>query len=410
MGGASRSSFLCNNAMNTKEFRDQLLAEYANIMNFWIGKMEDHEYGGFYGGRDKEGDLIPNAEKGAILNARILWAFSCAARLFGRPEYKEGANRAFCYLRDFFYDKKNGGFYWSLDAKGAPVDTKKQAYAQGFCIYGLSEYYRLTQDPQAIDLAYETYHLIETHFRDPNYGGYIEALAADWTPMEDVRLSDKDENTPKSMNTHLHIIEPYANLYRAKPTPELRDSIIHCLDIFTSKIICSVTGHFNLFFGMDWTVMSHIDSYGHDIEGSWLLYEAAEVIDDKEWMEKLKPICKRLTDVTIAEGWDCNSIFYEKVNGKLDTDKHWWPQAEAMVGLADTWRLTGEQSYLDKVFLVWDFIREHIIDRKRGEWLWRTDRNGADVYPDCKAGFWKCPYHNTRALAEVLARVCSYNR
>lgn len=391
--------------MNVREIREQMRAEYANIMCFWISKMEDHEYGGFYGGRDKEGDLEPNAEKGAILNGRILWSFSTAARIFGRPEYKEAANRAYCYLRDFFYDKKNGGFFWSLDSKGQPIDTKKQAYAQGFCIYGLSEYYRMSQDPEALDLAMETYHLIEKHFRDPRYGGYTEALSADWKPMDDVRLSEKDENTPKSMNSHLHIIEPYANLYRAKADEEVRQSIIHCLDIFTEKIIDKKTGHFNLFFDMDWTVMSHIDSYGHDIEGAWLLYEAAEVINDKEWMEKLKPICKRLTDVTLAEGWDGNSIFYEKVNGHLDTDKHWWPQAEAMVGLTDTWRLTGDQSYLDKMALVWDFIRQHIIDTKRGEWLWRTNREGQDVYKDVKAGFWKCPYHNSRALIEVLTRL-----
>ncbi len=380
-------------------------AEYANIMSFWISKMEDHEYGGFYGGRDKEGDLEPNAEKGAILNGRILWSFSTAARIFGRPEYKEAANRAFCYLRDFFYDKDNGGFFWSLDSKGKPVDTKKQAYAQGFCIYGLSEYYRMSQDHEALDLAMETYHLIEKHFRDPKYGGYTEALSADWKPMDDVRLSEKDENTPKSMNSHLHIIEPYANLYRAKADNELRESIIHCLDIFTDKIIDKKTGHFNLFFDMDWTVMSHIDSYGHDIEGAWLLYEAAEVIGDVQRMEKLKPICKRLTDVTLAEGWDGDSIFYEKVNGHLDTDKHWWPQAEAMVGLTDTWRLTGDNSYLDKMALVWGFIRQHIIDTKKGEWLWRTNREGQDVYKDVKAGFWKCPYHNSRALIEVLTRI-----
>ena len=391
--------------MNLNIAKEQMKAEYANIMNFWIGKMEDHEYGGFYGGRDKDGELIANAEKGAILNARILCAFSAAARIFGKPEYKEAANRAFCYLVDFFYDKKNGGFFWALDAKGNPVDTKKQAYAQGFCIYGLSEYYRQSKDERAIDLAYETYSLIEKHFRDPEFGGYIEALAADWTPMDDVRLSEKDENTPKSMNSHLHIIEPYANLYRAKPSPELRDSIVHCLDIFMNRIIDKSTGHFNLFFDMDWTVMSKIDSYGHDIEGAWLLYEAAEVIEDQNLMAQLRPICKRLTDVTLAEGWDGNSIFYEKVGDKLDTDKHWWPQAEAMVGLTDTWRLTGDADYLDKMLKVWDFITNKLVDRKRGEWLWRTDRDGRDVYNDCKAGFWKCPYHNSRAIIEVLQRL-----
>ncbi len=386
---------------------EQMRAEYASIMGFWIGKMEDHEYGGFYGERDKDGDLVPDATKGAILNARILWSFSSAARNFDRPEYCEAANRAFCYLRDFFHDKKNGGFYWALDAKGNHVDTKKQAYAQGFCIYGLSEYYRLTHDPEAIRLATETYHLIEDHFRDRENGGYIEALAEDWTPMDDVRLSEKDENTPKSMNTHLHIIEPYANLYLAMPTPELKESILHCLDVFTQHIIDPATGHFNLFFDMKWNVMSKIDSYGHDIEGAWLLFEAAEAIKDEEYQEKLRPICKRLVDITIAEGWDGNSIYYEKVNGHLDTDKHWWPQCEAMVGLADAWRLTGDMHYIELMEKVWNFICDKLVDRKRGEWLWRVDKNGRDCYKDTKAGFWKCPYHNSRAIVETIKRIKS---
>ncbi len=222
--------------------------------------------------------------------------------------------------------------------------------------------------------------------------------------MADVRLSEKDENQPKSMNTHLHIIEPYANLYRAKPSPELRKSIEHCLDIFTTKII-NAQGRFSLFFEMDWTCTSHIDSYGHDIEGAWLLYEAAEVIGSKEWMEKLRPMCKHLVDITLAEGWAGDSIFYEKEGAHLDTDKHWWPQAEAMVGLTDTWRLTGDTSYLEKMALVWGFIKDKLVDKKGGEWLWRVDKDGRDAYRDMKAGFWKCPYHNSRAIVEVLHRI-----
>ncbi len=222
--------------------------------------------------------------------------------------------------------------------------------------------------------------------------------------MADVRLSEKDENTPKSMNTHLHILEPYTNLYRANPTPQLRESIEHCIEIFTEKIIDPKTGRFMLFFDMDWTNKSNIDSYGHDIEGAWLLYEAAEVIDNKALMQMLKPIARRLVDITLEEGWDKNSIYYEKVDNHLDTDKHWWPQAEAIVGLADTWRLSGEEKYLELSKTVWNFIVEHIVDKQRGEWLWRVDKDNRAAYTDCKAGFWKCPYHNARASIEVLRR------
>ncbi len=390
--------------MTNEQYKTSLREQYAAIMRYWIDKMQDPQ-GGFYGERDAQDNLVEGAPKGAILNGRILWSFASGALFFQNDEYKQAATRAFNYLKTYFYDKQNGGFYWSLNADGTPLDTKKQAYAQGFCIYGLSEYYRLTKDAEALRLAEETYSLIEKHFRDPKDGGYTEALAADWSPMADVRLSEKDENTPKSMNTHLHILEPYTNLYRANPTPQLRESIEHCIEIFTEKIIDPKTGRFMLFFDMDWTNKSNIDSYGHDIEGAWLLYEAAEVIDNKALMQMLKPIARRLVDITLEEGWDKNSIYYEKVDNHLDTDKHWWPQAEAIVGLADTWRLSGEEKYLELSKTVWNFIVEHIVDKQRGEWLWRVDKDNRAAYTDCKAGFWKCPYHNSRAIIEVLHRL-----
>lgn len=390
--------------MNT--IAQEMKTEYARILKYWIDNMQDENNGGFYGERDKDNRIVADAPKGAILNARILWTFSAAGRVLGNEIYKVVAERAYKYIVDHFYDKENGGFFWSVDAKGVPIDTKKQAYAEGFCIYGLSEYYRMCGDKRSLDIAIETFNLIEKHFRDAKDGGYTEALAADWTPMADVRLSDKDANEPKSMNTHLHILEPYTNLYRAWPDAKLKDAIVHCINIFTDKIIDAKTGHFNLFFDMDWTVKSTIESYGHDIEGAWLIYEAAEAIGDVELMTKLKPICKRLVDITIADGFDKNSsIFYEKEGAHLDTDKHWWPQAEALIGLTDTWRLTGDQKYLDLMKNVWNFVKANICDMENGEWFWRVDKNGKVAYNDCKAGFWKCPYHNTRAMLEVLHRI-----
>lgn len=390
--------------MNT--IAQEMKTEYARILKYWIDNMQDENNGGFYGERDKDNRIVADAPKGAILNARILWTFSAAGRVLGNEIYKVVAERAYKYIVDHFYDKENGGFFWSVDAKGVPIDTKKQAYAEGFCIYGLSEYYRMCGDKRSLDIAIETFNLIEKHFRDAKDGGYTEALAADWTPMADVRLSDKDANEPKSMNTHLHILEPYTNLYRAWPDAKLKDAIVHCINIFTDKIIDAKTGHFNLFFDMDWTVKSTIESYGHDIEGAWLIYEAAEAIGDVELMTMLKPICKRLVDITIADGFDKNSsVFYEKEGAHLDTDKHWWPQAEALIGLTDTWRLTGDQKYLDLMKNVWNFVKANICDMENGEWFWRVDKNGKVAYNDCKAGFWKCPYHNTRAMLEVLHRI-----
>lgn len=383
----------------------EMRGELARIMEFWSVRMRDDERGGYYGEMRKDGTIVADAEKGCILAGRMLYAFAAAARHCQHPDWHRAADRAYQYLSDHFHDKQNGGFFWALNADGSPKDTKKQAYAQGFVIYGLAEYCLLQPNDEALKLAQETYHLMERHFRDRDKGGYIEALAADWTPLADVRLSDKDMNTPKSMNSHLHIIEPYANLFRVWPNDELKESIQHCLDIFRNRIIDPKTGRFNLFFDMEWNVLSHIDSYGHDIEGAWLLMEAAEVIGDERQAEQLKPICKHLVDLTLAEGWDGESIYNEKHDGHLDPDKHWWPQAEAMVGLTDTWRLTGESAYLDKMTRVWHFVQNHLIDPASGEWFWRVDKSNANVYDDPLAGFWKCPYHNTRSLIEVLNRI-----
>ena len=185
-----------------------------NILRFWQTKMVDRENGGFYGRIDGHEVLHPEAEKGAILNARILWTFSAAYRVLGKPEYLETATYAKDYFIEHFIDHEYGGVYWSLDYKGNPLNTRKQFYAIGFALYGMSEYARATGDKEALDYALQLFDCIEQHALDPLYNGYIEAMTRDWQPIADMRLSELDANFPKSQNTHLHIIEPYANLYR----------------------------------------------------------------------------------------------------------------------------------------------------------------------------------------------------
>ena len=207
-----------------------------NILRYWIDKVTDKEHGGYYGRVDGHDHVHPEAEKGAILNGRILWAFSAAYRVMKNKEYLDAATRAKDYILDHFIDKEYGGVYWSLDCEGKPLDTKKQTYAIGFVIYGLSEYARATGDKQALDAAIKLYHDIEAHAYDAVNGGYVEALTREWNPIADMRLSDKDENGAKTMNTHLHVIEPYTNLYRVWPSKELHESIHRLFDVFTDKL------------------------------------------------------------------------------------------------------------------------------------------------------------------------------
>lgn len=380
--------------------------ELDNIFSFWINNALDKKGGGFIGSILGDGTLIKDAPKGAILNGRILWSFSAAYNYTKNPKYLEMADRAFSYFSKYFIDKKNGGVFWEVDINGNPANTRKQAYAQGFAIYGLSEYYRASGNEKSLFLAQEMFWTIEKHFVDKEFGGYIEALSEDWKPLEDMRLSAKEANWPKSMNTHLHILEPYTNLYRNWKNPILAESIKKIVRIFLDKIIDSETAHFNLLFDYDWSVKTDIVSYGHDIEGSWLMSEAAEELGDKALIEEVNRMAVRMVDVTFEQGSDVDgSIFNEREGTHLDTDKHWWPQAEAMVGYVNAWQITGDKTYLDKAERVWNFIDLHMVDHVNGEWFWRVDSDGKPYPEEEKVGFWKCPYHNSRALIEVCSRL-----
>ncbi len=386
----------------------ELEQELRSIFGFWKENAIDKVNGGFVAELDGEGNSSAAQEKGVVLNARILWTFSAAFNFSHDRSYLAIADRAFEYLKTYFWDKANGGLFWSVDLIGRPNNRRKQAYAQGFGIYGFSEYYKATNNKESLDYAIQLYNLIEQNYSDAQYGGYIEALGHNWQVLEDMRLSDKDANEPKSMNTHLHIIEPYTNLYRVWPNNTLKTRIQEQIAIFRDKIIDNKTYHFNLFFDMDWTVKSSIISYGHDIEGAWLLTEAAQVINDKTLLAEMKQLSLKMVDVTMNEGFgNDGSIFYEKENDLLDKDKHWWPQAEALVGLIDAFQNSTNQKYLEAAHKVWQFIITKIKDNTNGEWYWKVDENNNPCLNSPKVGFWKCPYHNSRAIMEVIKRINS---
>ncbi len=389
-----------------KEFAARLRSELENdILKYWIENSCDPR-GGFLGRIDGRGNVVPGEPKGAILCARILWTFSQAYRLLGKKEYLEMATRAKREIIDRFYDPEFGGLYWSLDADGRPLDTKKQIYAIGFGIYGLSEFARATADAEALDYAARLFRDIEAHSYEPQFGGYLEAFARDWSPLADMRLSEKDRNDAKTMNTHLHVIEPYANLYRVWPDAELRKAIGGLLSTFRDRIL-RPDGHLGLFFTNEWDSTSEVISYGHDIEASWLLWEAAEVIgcEDDAWRE----LCLKIASAAL-EGFS-DGLVYEKdlATGKTDTDRHWWVQAECVVGCTNAWQLSGERRYFDAAAAAWEYISMHIIDRRKGEWYWSAHADGTPNTSDDKAGFWKCPYHNGRMCMEIIRReaICS---
>lgn len=378
-----------------------------NILRFWLDKMVDQEHGGFYGRIDGHEHLHADAEKGAILNARILWAFSAAYRVLGDKTYLEAASRAKHYIIDHFIDPEYGGVYWSLDCNGKPLDTKKQFYAIGFAIYGMSEYARATGDAEALKVAIDLYRCIEEHALDREYNGYIEAMTRDWQPIADMRLSELDANYPKSQNTHLHIIEPYTNLYRVWKSDELKASLHNLIDIFTDRILNPETHHLDLFFDMDWKRgAGALESYGHDIECSWLIHEAALVLGDAEVLKKVEPIVEMVAKAS-EKGLNADGSMVHEANldtGYVDSDLHWWVQAEAVVGFFNIYQYFGDESALQKAQHCWTYIKENLIDDENGEWHWSRRKDGTLNLDDDKAGFWKCPYHNSRMCLEIIER------
>ena len=362
-----------------------------HILPFWMMRMPDPR-GGFYGRIDGHGVIHPEAEKGAILNARILWTFAAAYRLLGTPAYLDMATRAKRTLLDDFFDPEYGGVFWSLNPDGTPRDTKKQIYAVGFAIYGLSEYARATGDEEALAHAVKLFFDIENHSFDTEKNGYFEAFTREWGEIADMRLSDKDANERKTMNTHLHILEPYTNLYRVWPDVRLRAAIRNLISIFFDKILDPQTFHLRLFFDDDWNSKVERTSYGHDIEASWLLHEAALVLDDKPLLTRVETVVR-----SVSQHAEFERLFTES--------SQWWEFAETVVGFYNIWQHWGDKESLQKAQKAWDFVCTYLLDKEQGEWYWAV--HYPDYSPDLtedKAGFWKCPYHNGRACMELLQR------
>lgn len=387
------------------EFADSVNKEKEKILNFWLNNSIDKNHGGFYGEVSAANQAQPEADKALILNSRILWSFANAYREDKNPDYLKMADRAYDYLIENFEDKKYSGFYWLLDYNGEVKENKKQIYGQAFCIYAFSEYYRATKNEDALKKAVALFDILESKSYDPEYKGYFEAYSRDWSPAADMSLSGKDMNVAKSMNTHLHILEAFTNLYRVWPDPELKQKLKELIEVVLNNIVDQKQYRFKLFFDQDWTSKSNIISYGHDIEGSWLIYEAAEVLAEQNVLEFAEDYAIKMAAKVLENGVaDDGSIYYEKEAEELDSDRHWWPQAEAVVGFINAYQISGDEKYMEAAAKTWQYIIENLIDHQNGGWYWLVNDQGVQS-EKAKINSWKSPYHNSRACYEVINRI-----
>jgi mannobiose 2-epimerase len=378
-----------------------------NLVPFWLEKVIDTEYGGFIGQMSNDGTIDHTAPKGLILNTRLLWTFSALCRFYKEAQFGEMAKHAYDYLEAHFVDRSHGGVFWQVDFKGHLLDDKKKIYGQAFYIYSLANYYQASGSFLALQSAKHVFKLIERHGHDQTYGGYIEVCNRDWSPASDSRLSNKDMNEKKSMNNHLHLLEAYSDLYRVWPNTQLQERLRELIDVFSKRIADPATGHLHHFFDETWQPKSADYTFGHDIEASWLLCEAAEILGDQDVASQAQRLALRLARMTLAQGFDDDGgLCYRGEAGQVvDRNREWWPQAESVVGFLNAYELSGDRSFIEAARKAWIFIEEHFVDRKHGDWFWRIDPAGRPDVAEPKVSEWKEPYHSVRACLEAIKRL-----
>ena len=390
-----------------KNLKTELITELDNILEYWSKHTIDKKNGGFVGQIDGNEHVNLESEKGSVLNARILWTFSAAYQITKDEEHKKIAKNAFEYILNNFYDPEFGGIFWSINADKTTKDNKNQIYALAFVIYGMTEYYTISNEKKALEYSIALYEKIQEFSYDPIQKGYFEAFTRDWQPIDDLRLSDKDVNEKKTMNTHLHIVEGYANLYKVWKDETLKNDIVELLEVIENHFINEETGHLRLFFDENWVEKPDLISYGHDIEASWLLLQCAEISGNQELIERYKKYAIQMTDATL-EGIDPidGGLWYElePKHNILIAEKHWWPQSELIIGFYNAYQITNDQNYLDVALKNWEFVKQYILDKKNGEWFWGVYADYSLIEKD-KVGFWKCPYHNSRVCIELIHRI-----
>ena len=390
--------------MNMRKMSDAAKAHLRNvILPFWEG-LRDDTFGGFYGYMGQDLVLDKNSEKGCILNSRILWFFSEAAMVLGDDTLRPYADHAYRFLSEHCLDRENGGIFWSMTYDGKPLDTTKHTYNQGFAIYALSSYYRLTGKQEALDEAFHLFRLIEKNCTDEI--GYLEAFTADWQPESNEKLSENGVMADKTMNTLLHVFEGYSGLYQASWDPAVGKAMERILNIYADKIWSPALKRQLVFFDANYNSIIDLYSYGHDIESSWLMDWGCGLLSKEALTDRISAINLEMALAVIDAAFDGRSLANESDRGKVNTDRIWWVQAETVVGLIHLWSKLPEQTkYRDYAANAFRFIEDYLVDRRAGsEWFYSVTPEGKPISGKPILEPWKCPYHNGRMCLEIIKK------
>ncbi|MBR1739252.1 MAG: AGE family epimerase/isomerase [Ruminococcus sp.] len=373
-----------------------------HIIPFWSA-LKDEENGGFYGYMGFDLKLDKKADKGVILHSRILWFYSNAYLTLKDEELLGYAAHAYRFIRDFCVDREKGGVYWMMDFKGQPADTMKHTYNIAFAIYALSCYYRASGEKEALELAYKLFEDVESNTIDEY--GYGEAFDREWNLVSNDALSENGLQATKTMNTILHLIEAYTELYLADKNDKVAQRLRFLLGQMRDIVYTPETDALKVFFDREFGLVGDIHSFGHDIEASWLMDRACDALGDGEIREQFSKmdlrIAKNIQTIALEDG----ALNNERENEKIDRKRVWWVQAEAIVGFVNAYQHSGDESFLASAKSVWEYVKSDMIDKREGS-EWYSEVSFEHTPHDFKeiVGPWKCPYHNGRMCMEVINR------
>jgi mannobiose 2-epimerase len=392
-----------------------------DVLGVWFPRAVDRERGGFHSNFTRDWKPAPSDGKFSVFQARMTWVAAQVAmrRPDLRGQFLPVASHGLDYLDGVLWDREAGGFYWGLDDAGrvTPRFTDgKHLYGMSFCLYAAAAAYKATREPKALALARRAFRWMDGRAHDRAHGGYFEWLTRDGRVVKGKGGSGRVEATPvsgfplgyKSMNTHIHLLESFTELYGVWRDRTLRRRLEELLAIVRDKISVE-PGAMGLYFTNDWRALPGHDSYGHDVEAAYLMLEAAEALGRKG-DAATERTAKMLVDHALAYGWDetFGGFFREgtAAGEAEDTRKEWWVQVEGLNTLLLMHERYGRDTdaYFKAFQRQWEFIRDRQVD---GEFRGLYDTVGRDGTPTDtpKARIWKAAYHDGRALLNVTERL-----